>query len=356
MEFSTKDTKVVKGIAIMLMIYHHLFTFPDRMPNNVLPISLFTIAGNTISYWIGSFGKLCVALFIFLAGYGTYISARNTNQTENAFITNKLRKLYIIYWKVFIIFIPICMLLNISPVSKDIETLIWNFLGINVSYNGEWWFFTPYVFLIILFPITKKILGSKDSFWQDIIIILSLTTLIRYIIPTFGSYQWGSNLNNSLFWVKLIQALDLLPSFLIGCICAKYNLFSKAKEKFRSNNINSLLALLIMFIIFYMRKRTGIVYDYIYAPIFTISSIIFLNNSFLSFLYTLFEKIGNESTIIWLTHSFYCYMICPQLVYYPRFSILIAIWLCFICYLTSKGINLLYNSLNKIRLKKIENT
>lgn len=164
MNFSERDTKVVKGIAIILMIYHHLFTFPERIPEEMSFISLFNFDGNTISFWMGSFGKLCVMLFIFLGGYGTYMSNQKTKEGENTFIANKLKKLYFAYWKVFIIFIPICMLLNISRVNKDVEDFIWNFLGINTSYNGEWWFFTPYVFLIIVFPIIKKHLGQKIIF------------------------------------------------------------------------------------------------------------------------------------------------------------------------------------------------
>lgn len=294
MSFSTKDTKVVKGIAILLMIYHHLFAFPDRMPENISIISLFSINGYSIAYWIGNFGKLCVTLFIFLGGYGTYISAANTSETENVFIAKKLKKLYFAYWKVFVIFIPLCMLLNINGVVKNLEVFIWNFIGINISYNGEWWFFTPYVFLMILFPVVKRILSTKNIFWQDILVVLFLDSIIRYIIPVFGNYDWGINLNNSLFWVKFIQALDLLPGFLMGCICAKYNVLSRIQEKYRSSNINTILALGVMLIIFYMRKKTGIIYDFIYAPIFTISSVIFLKNKFLCFFYKLFEKIGKE--------------------------------------------------------------
>ena len=30
MGFSRDDTKMVKGFAIILMLYHHLFAFPNR--------------------------------------------------------------------------------------------------------------------------------------------------------------------------------------------------------------------------------------------------------------------------------------------------------------------------------------
>ena len=86
MSFEKKDTKIIKGIAIILMLYHHLFAFPERI--NETYISLFSIHQKTISFLIGDFGKLCVAIFIFLGGYGTYITYK---EKKEGFIRNKIK-------------------------------------------------------------------------------------------------------------------------------------------------------------------------------------------------------------------------------------------------------------------------
>ena len=31
-EFSREDTKAIKGIAVVLMLFHHLVAFPERFP------------------------------------------------------------------------------------------------------------------------------------------------------------------------------------------------------------------------------------------------------------------------------------------------------------------------------------
>lgn len=71
--FTRNDTKVVKGIAIILMLMHHLWAFPERLPTN-MQINIFNIKLNDIDLLqqIGMFGKICVPIFMFLGGYGLY--------------------------------------------------------------------------------------------------------------------------------------------------------------------------------------------------------------------------------------------------------------------------------------------
>lgn len=65
--FSREDTKLVKGFAILLMLYHHLFAFPNRIQDGSSYISLFSVLGIDSAELLGLFGKMCVALFLFWA-------------------------------------------------------------------------------------------------------------------------------------------------------------------------------------------------------------------------------------------------------------------------------------------------
>ena len=38
MEFTKQDTKTIKGIAILLMLCHHLFAFPETIPHELTQI------------------------------------------------------------------------------------------------------------------------------------------------------------------------------------------------------------------------------------------------------------------------------------------------------------------------------
>lgn len=56
MELTKQDTIAIKGIAILLMLWHHLF----------LSTVEYGVCANSFS----SIAKLCVALFLFVSGYG----------------------------------------------------------------------------------------------------------------------------------------------------------------------------------------------------------------------------------------------------------------------------------------------
>ena len=103
---SREDTKWIKGIAIILMLMHHLWAFPERIAGGELKY-LFTFFGESSIAYFGAFGKICVSLFFFIGGYGTYLSYAG----KEFDIVGKLKKLYISYWKVFVVFIPLAFLL-----------------------------------------------------------------------------------------------------------------------------------------------------------------------------------------------------------------------------------------------------
>ena len=43
--FSKSDTLSIKGLAIILMLAHHIFAFPDRINDNIHPISFIKVFG-----------------------------------------------------------------------------------------------------------------------------------------------------------------------------------------------------------------------------------------------------------------------------------------------------------------------
>ena len=85
---SREDTQIIKGLAIVLMLMHHLWAFPDRIPVSLNYV--FTIFEQSSIVYIGMFGKICVSLFFFVGGYGTYLSSSEKNYD----IVNRIRKLY----------------------------------------------------------------------------------------------------------------------------------------------------------------------------------------------------------------------------------------------------------------------
>lgn len=141
--FTKEHTQIAKGMAIILMLIHHLFAFPNRILTKQSYKSLLLINGLQIEYYIGVFGKICVAMFLFLSGYGLYIITSKNNKFSIKDAIIRISRLYINYWTVFLIFIPIGFIF--FGRTLNIKEFILNFLGLSSSYNGEWWFFRLYV-------------------------------------------------------------------------------------------------------------------------------------------------------------------------------------------------------------------
>ena len=60
MKFSKDDTLCMKGIAILILFFHHNYLGPDRWLNS--PISFYPFSQSQIMY-IAKFLKICVGIF-----------------------------------------------------------------------------------------------------------------------------------------------------------------------------------------------------------------------------------------------------------------------------------------------------
>ena len=74
---SKNETVKIKGFAILLMMWHHLFGC-----GTFLVLESNTWLGSDFDYIIGRSGKICIALFVVLSGYGLYKSYIAKNITS----------------------------------------------------------------------------------------------------------------------------------------------------------------------------------------------------------------------------------------------------------------------------------
>lgn len=56
LSLSSKDTRIIKGVAICLMLWHHLF-----------PNALYS-GGSSAVVFMAAVGKICVSLFLLMSG------------------------------------------------------------------------------------------------------------------------------------------------------------------------------------------------------------------------------------------------------------------------------------------------
>ena len=338
--FNKEESMIVKGIAIILMIIHHLFAFPDRIvaPSYYMSIP---VLGNNIAYYLGVFGRICVAIYLFISGYGLYLKYSKQNNFE--WIIDKVKNFLINYWLViFLVFIPLGVILK--EYELNIKELILNLTCIKISYISSWWFVRIYFELLILFPILIKVVDNN-------LLSSSVKGILAPVI--FTVLRQNINIINNPIINIVFEIITYMPLFMIGVIFAKFDIFQKINElmnKYKINNIISNLSILL--IVFVSRCITSNVFylDLIYVPIFiyVVINIISLINT--KTLVNLFLFLGVNSTNLWLIHDIFLEKYFQSVVYYPRVSILILAWILILILPISILLNKLMKYYKSIRL------
>lgn len=353
MEFTKRDTKILKGIAICLMLCHHLFTFPDMLVG-VSFVSLPFIEGMSVATRAGEFGKICVALFTLLGGYGAYVSAARSDKSDAELTGRHLVSLYTTFWKVFIIAVPVSLLLGQPHGSPFLEDLIYSFLGLRFTYCSEWWFITPFALITILSPLIRHFADRRHgSFLSSLLWLACFSAFIYYLLPAIMRTSLLFDFSQTFFWIESYTIMTLVPAYAMGCLLAKYDLLSRFKALCMSARKAPLLfgALAVLAVLFYMHIYTWQLYDFINSALFICCVLVLLSTRPGHYIAPLFEKLGEESTSMWLTHTLLCYHWCQKLVYAPRFAPLIFVWLVVLSYALARLIRLFYSLLSRAYAK-----
>lgn len=102
-----QDSLMVKGLAILMMLFLHLF---NSLSNCNLCDNLIVIGDIPFVYFL-SRAASPVAFFLFLSGYGLYFSNKSSSRinTKNF---KRILKLYIHFWIILTSFLCIGVLLR----------------------------------------------------------------------------------------------------------------------------------------------------------------------------------------------------------------------------------------------------
>ncbi len=97
------DTRVLKGIAILLMLIHHLF-YDESMEGMFGDVSIF---GFHVVHEMGGWSKVCVSIFVVLSGYGLEVTTKDKEMNLVSFYKHRFKKLMLNYWFVWLLTVPI---------------------------------------------------------------------------------------------------------------------------------------------------------------------------------------------------------------------------------------------------------
>lgn len=199
----TKDySNMMKGVAVLMMIVHHLWGFPCRIPGlHILHIE----------EQMGIASKICVSIFMFLSGYGLYYTFKRNGSVH---VVKRLKGIYERFWKIFFIFVPLGFLF--FDRSFHLQEFLLNLFCLDYSYNLEWWFMGTYIELLLLLPLVLR-LDTKRYF---LIAVLGIAIFLRCLSGFFELNSVGGRVTLTPIWL-------LFPCLLFGGILLQIFLLRK---------------------------------------------------------------------------------------------------------------------------------
>ena len=315
MKFTKEHTMQMKGIAIIILLFHHCFLNTQRwatVPYEKLattkgwgyyPISFAPFSSHTIQY-LASFSKICVAMFVFMTGYGMWVSYES--QKKKTTMSNYIKKRMVTLMTGFLIIFVVTEILAI-PTGRFIEVyghdfrsvvyMIIDALGLakllgTPLFCLTWWYMSLAIVLIMIFPFVHSIMEK----YQWVVVVASI------IVPRACGFGQSTDL------------FRYLLAYTLGMYFAQHDLLARIKEKFMKQNVEGkLLSLIVSLIglavIIKCRQNAWIGWKYLdfwdgFAAMYMIV---------LSYIYILNGKwivkglgfLGKHSMNIFLIHSFY---------------------------------------------------
>lgn len=311
MKIDRRETEYLKGIAILLMLGHHLFAFPDRIlpPNFYIPIP----GGLHLEETAGAFGKICVGIFLFLSGYGFAVNGVKPFR----YYTEKIWRFFHVYWFYFILFIPIGLIFfshvtffNSSTPRYETKPLLFllNFTALTFSYNEEWWFVQPYLLLVLSCPLTLRLAKKPAALLAAGIALYNLAWILesRGLNTPYVSAVWFCR------WQ--------LP-FVLGILAVTWQTRITAMLT-RAEGVSRILTAGVCAastaLLWHWLGQTGLILS---TPLFICLCLQVKKMTGRG--WELFVFLGGYSFPLWLTHSFICYYYWQNAVYWPKYSPLV---------------------------------
>lgn len=239
--FGTNSTNTLKGVAVLLLLWHHLAAY-------ALDVGQFTAL-------IGIYGKVCVAMFVFISGYGLQSSQRQGLR----FQLFRIGRLYVNIGVMELLTVPFC----IFVAGRTIEVVyggsgygefILDLLcarGYNLL-NPHWWYLNAIIFLYAIYPLLRKLLKINVGLP---IVVAAILEMVRFCSGCGWALTFVSGMiiaDQHLFErFEKRRWMWLAVLVLIGLSCAH----------FISMRVDIIIAVLMSYLICYWRHsaiRSGL--------------------------------------------------------------------------------------------------
>lgn len=337
-----EDTNVVKGVALIFMLIHHFFTFPQWLPEDVS----YPVIEKIGDFFCEPFA-ICVPIFAFLTGYFYYSTTLSIGNGCYRYSLRKCTDLWIHYLFTFgILLIPAVLL---GCYEFNVVEFAMECVGLYLPTMKFCWYVVFYCMAIFILPFFVRCC-DKNLVLSVLVSVLCPVVLSKILKP-FADYAIIGLLYD------LSTYLIRFSSVVSGYIFAKYRLFEKMTEfsKGSSKTIRILMHVLLSLIAF-LGVGNGEVLGAIVAPLFIFGLVELIHEIRNRKLLVPLTVIGKYSLSIWFLHSIFfnrCEAYTKPILYLPQSPVLVFLWGLGLCLIAAVLIEIPIRFLTKLKNKAL---
>lgn len=302
LQLSKENSTIIKGIAISLMLFLHLFDGD----NAEACVNFFHVGGIPLVSWLA---RACnpVAIFLLLSGYG--LACKYEKRALNPLHQgSRALFLYFHYWITLAVFLTIGHFMVPTLYPGDWSTLIGNATGWQTSYNHEMWFLLPYVLVSIVSLYILRAVDRAGLIWAVAV------TAVLHIATSLYINRNITTLYANLPLFQLLIFIQFLYPFTMGVALRHTSI----NLKWRLPQWAVIAGLVVLVLILCV---THIHLCYMFcAPLMVI---LFCHLRYPQWLKKILLELGHKSMAMWMIHTWLAYYLFRPQVYSLRYPVLI---------------------------------
>lgn len=234
-----EQSAVLRGIAILMMIYHHVFATPEIYKLEYYSVLQF--GGINVERYVAWFFKIALGLYLFVSGYGMYYALKKRpvkDPAEESFAGYllgcyrqslvKLGRLYAQYWYALIVSMTFVFLFDPDAPVFSLKEFLLNMLGVYNSYNATWWYILQYVKMLLLLPLVATLFHKfNDQAQEKKKWIFYAAIAAAALLCLAVAYFWSPVLMGLM--VRAAQGLRISFTlvFIVGYLSARFSVYQR---------------------------------------------------------------------------------------------------------------------------------
>ncbi len=329
LSLSKNDTLVIKGVAIIFLVFYHSMATKQRLLGHDISFFPFT---NYYAFYIFESMNVCVGTFAFMSSFGltrtiTHKYLKNGKSSLGAaestdFLTRRTISLMMAFFIPFVACTSVSLIFAHHNPYGHGETFVLNLIMDMLGFAGAlgtpmmvgtWWYMSFALIIIFLMPMTVNLYRKHG-----------IGVLIPFIVLPLlidAKFYNGTTLNNMTRWLLCIP---------FGVMFADGNIFEQMKEmtigknKVLSKIVKFILWTAILLLAFRLRKQVW-TWKFAYYIISTVLPVIFVYWLYefvcgVPIINKLFAFFGKYSSDIFFMHTFI------RAVWFPDFTYSLKYW------------------------------